>query len=300
MSKLRKQRAGGRSTSTKTKSLIPFMGGKYKLASKIVPIITYAKDAFDLTAYREWCGGGGRILLNLLPDLFEERWYNDLDLGLAQLMAIVGDSDGVNLLKEILWEAGVGQDVFLSAKQSRENNENALMGAASTYIATTQSYAAGMTSYSNVLENYEHGENYYNRMETLESYQAILDGVKVTAGNCFELLEECQHDEFALLYLDPPYYPSSMKTQNHYGERSWDIFEHQILVVKLLETEMKAVLSGYDTDCYQPLVDAGWTKIHLGEVAVSSSGAARVKAHEYVWINFDIPDELLDKVSEPE
>lgn len=305
MRKSHKQRAGGKSTSTKAKSLIPYIGGKFKLLPKIIALIRFASAHHGLTAYREWCGGSGKVLMNLPPGLFEEeRWYNDLNVGLSQLMETVGDPEGVYALQDILLlERDIGEGVFLKAKeeQMKAKNEPIMIGAANTFILATQSYAAAMESYDPSLDwDLDRIDSYYARIEQLQSFQEILDGVKVTSRNCFELLAECQHDDHAIVFLDPPYAPEVMRGKRHYGERSWGVWEHQMLVKLLLETEMKVVLSGYDTIHYSLLEEAGWTKIHLGEVAVSSSGASRVRANEFAWTSFDIPGELLDKVSEPE
>ena len=304
MRKSRKRGAGGKSTSNKAKSLILYMGGKYKLLPKILSLVRFATAHHGLTSYREWCGGSGKVLMNLPPDLFEEeRWYNDLNVGLAQLMAAVGDPEGVYALQDILFERDIGEGVFLTAKEEELMGENVsiMMSAANAFILSTQSYAASMKSYDPSLDwDLDRIAAYYARIEKLASFQEILDGIKVTSRNCLELLEECQHDDHAICFLDPPYTPEAMRGQNHYGERSWGVWEHQMLVMLLLETEMQVVLSGYDTAHYLPLEEAGWNKIHLGEIAVTSSGAARARANEFVWINFDIPDELLEKVSEPE
>lgn len=305
MSRSRRQRAGGHTNRTKTKSLIPYIGGKYRLVPKIVPIVEHAAKTYGLTACREWFGGGGRIQLNIPPDLFkDERWYNDKELGLAQLMAVVGDPVAVYELQSILLERGVGEDVFLRALEEKgidDKGVSLVNGAANTFILATQSYAAAMKSFDPSLDwDLDRVDSYYSRVDALESIQEALEGVVVTQGDCLELLEKSKHDEHALVYLDPPYAPETMRTQGHYGDHSWGILEHKVLAYLLEETAMKVILSGYDTLHYRPLEEAGWDKIHLGEVAVSSSGASRVRANEYLWINFDIPEALLNKVSAPE
>jgi len=219
-------------------------------------------------------------------------------------MAVAGDPVGVCELQSTLLERGIGEGVFLRALEGKWNSSKDLSivnGAANTFILATQSYAAAMKSFDPSLNwDLDRVESYYSRVDALESIQEALEGVMVTQGDCLELLQESMHDAHALVYLDPPYAPETMRTQNHYRLNSWGAWEHQMLALLLEETTMKVILSGYDTIHYRRLEDAGWNKIHLGEVAVSSSGASRATAHEYLWINFDISEELFSKVSAPE
>jgi DNA adenine methylase len=76
---------------------------------------------------------------------------------------------------------------------------------------------------------------------------------------------------------------------------SWTNEDHVALVDKLLTTNMKVALSGYDNDIYASLVNNGWKKIFLKNVHVSSSANGR-RNDEYLWPNFDIPSSLEDQV----
>ncbi len=89
-----------------------------------------------------------------------------------------------------------------------------------------------------------------------------------------------------------------MVLQSHYGERSWTQADHESLVERLLLTNMKVALSGYDNTCYKKLEEHGWKKLFLKEVFVSSSTVSKRRSDEYLWINFEIPSSLEEQVCE--
>ena len=64
--------------------------------------------------------------------------------------------------------------------------------------------------------------------------------------------------------------------------------EHERLVDVLMNIKGKAVLSGYDHEIYNRLVNDGWNKVLLGEFDKKSMNhnAETKKGKEFVWINY--------------
>ncbi|RXT08835.1 DNA adenine methylase [Ammoniphilus sp. CFH 90114] len=290
-------------------SVISYIGGKSQLIPNIVPIITYAANTYGLSKYYELCGGGARMLLNMPVTLFEHRVYNDLDLGLCKLFACLGDKRYLYDLMALLEDLGCSEEVFLQAKHAREFETRMLargrveceldrvLAAAYTFILAMQSRAADMNTFdNNRVRDRKRLRSYFKRVHQLDRFFPTLKDVEITHGDCLELLDwvGSRGDSFA--YIDPPYIPDSMVNENHYGERSWVLEDHVNLVNKLLFTNMKVALSGYDNDCYDRLIKAGWQRLYLKNVHVSSSASGRRK-QEYIWINFPIPYSLIEEVS---
>lgn len=298
------------SRTEQTMNLIPYIGGKYALIKNIVPIIEYCAEAYGLTHYFEMCGGGAKMLLNLFPTIFEQRSYNDMDLGLCKLFACLGDKNYLYDLVAKLEDLGISEEIFLNALQAREFETRMLKkghtkseldyvtAAAYTYILATLSRAADMSRYdqTRVLDSARRN-SYFKRISQLDRFYPILKDVEVTHGDCRELLDLHSYRNDAFAYLDPPYTPDEMVLQEHYGERSWTYADHESLVDRLLDTNMKVALSGYDNVAYARLVAAGWRQIYLKNIHVSSSANGR-RSDEFLWINFDIPSSLEDQVSQ--
>lgn len=65
--------------------------------------------------------------------------------------------------------------------------------------------------------------------------------------------------------------------------------QHYKLVDTLLNLKGKAILSGYDTEVYDALIENGWKKIHLGEFKERSTktiDSIKQKRDEIVWLNY--------------
>lgn len=289
-------------------SVISYIGGKSALIGNIVPIITYAAQAYGLSSYYELCGGGARMLLNLPISLFSHRSYNDRDRGLCALFACLGDKEYLYDLMALLGALGVGEDVFLRAKHAREYEArmmaqgtgfqlDLLDSAAYAFIVTMQSRAADCVTFDiSRVKDLKRLRSYFKRVSELDRFYPTLAEVEVTYGSCFDLLDMLSEREDAIAYIDPPYTPYEMVRQDHYGDRSWSLEAHERLVDKLLVTNMKVALSGYDNECYNRLEMAGWRKLYLKNVFVSSSTISGRRSDEFLWINFDIPVSLEDQV----
>lgn len=290
-------------------NLIPYIGGKYALISNIVPIIEYGALAHGLTHYYEICGGGAKMLLNLPVTLFEQRSYNDVDLGLCRLFACLGNRNHLYALMERLEELGISEEIFMAARHAVEHEsrmvkagrleaELDLVTAASyTFLLATLSRAADMVKYDGTrISNPVRRAGYARKVSRLDQFYPILCDIEVTHGDCLELLDMLRSREDVFIYADPPYTPEQMVLQDHYGENSWSNADHDRLVDKLLVTKAKVALSGYDNMRYERLVRAGWYKLFLKNVHVSSAATGR-RNDEYLWLNFPIPSSLVEQVS---
>jgi len=292
-------------------SVISYIGGKSALIPNIVPIIEFCQGAYGLQSFYELCGGGARMLLNLPPNLFPHRVYNDMDKGLCNLFACLGDKQYLYVLMALLEDLGVGEDIFLRAKYAREFESRMLAlgrteceldmvtSAAYMFIVAMQSRAADCSTFDfGRVSNRSRLSAYFKRVRQLHQFYSTLSDVEVTHGSCLEWLDALRGSDDTFLYLDPPYAPESMLTTVHYGDRSWSSNDHNLLVDKLLESNAKVALSGYDNDYYIRLVEAGWRKLFLKTVFISSSAKAGRYNNEYLWINFEVPDSLLSQVCE--
>ncbi|WP_187128415.1 hypothetical protein, partial [Brevibacillus massiliensis] len=145
--------------SRKTLSIIPYTGGKAGLVSSLVPLIEWTAKQYDLKAYYEVTGGGGRCLLNIDPKLFKHRVYCDADLPLCCLFQVLTNEFLTKDLIKKLYRQDYSEEVFNEAVTVRkQDNELAEEGrfseasdiisaAANTFIAAVMSRAADFTTY---------------------------------------------------------------------------------------------------------------------------------------------------------
>lgn len=169
--------------------------------------------------------------------------------------------------------------------------------AAFAFIVTMQSRAALMDGFDpSRVSNKGRLRSYFNRVENLDSFFPTLAEVEVTCGSCFDLLDQLRDRGDAFAYIDCPYHPEEMASSAHYGNNSWGVEQHDKLVASLLEIgDLKVALSGYANECYTRLEEAGWSRLYLRQVHVSSAATGRFK-DEFLWVNFDIPSSLEEQV----
>lgn len=274
------------------------MGGKYQLIDNIVPIIVQCAVDYNITTYAELCGGGARMLLNIPMNTFEHRIYNDIDKGFYSVFKVLQNKAETVELMTMLEKYRYSREFFEMAckeleLEKREQHLTSVELATYTYIASTQSRASNMVTYS---PSGEYEQGYYEKISKLKDYYYLLEDVEIHNQDCMILLEKYKNNKDMLIYLDPPYVPYTMNHSKTYGDNSWNIEHHQKLVDKLLETNCKVILSGYDNQIYRVLEDAGWLKICLKNVHIAS-GVKGEKKEEYVWCNFSISPYILQKVS---
>jgi site-specific DNA-adenine methylase len=210
----------------------------------------------------------------------------------------------------MLEELGCSEDVFLKAKHAREfealmiahgnagHELDRITAAAYVYMLALLSRAADMDTFDRMrMTNSARLDSYFKRIGLLDRFYPTLKDVEVTHADCRYLLDLYRGKKDAFAYIDPPYTPDKMFMKDHYGDNSWSIVDHQTLVDKLLVTEMKVALSGYDTASYERLITAGWTKLYLKNVHVSSAATGR-RSDEYLYINFNLPSSLEDRISQ--
>ena len=61
------------------------------------------------------------------------------------------------------------------------------------------------------------------------------------------------------VYLDPPYIPETRRAGGYKHELTTE--DHKDLVGRLLRCPAQCMLSGYASDIYKPLEEAGWERI---------------------------------------
>ncbi|ASA25624.1 DNA adenine methylase [Paenibacillus donghaensis] len=303
-----RERISGKKKRNAPHSIIPYIGGKYGLVSRIIPLIKWCAESYELAGLIEGAAGGARIMLNTSPDLFEHRILNDLDLSLAKLYAAIGDKELVYQLIKRLNELEYSKEVFDTAVLDRDldaeladrriykGTSSIVNAAAYTFICAHQSHAANMKGYDRGREARCYSD-YYDKVDCLDAFQPLLEGVTVTHGSCLDLVDEYYDRGEYFMYIDMPYPEKTMRGGNHYKYNcTHEVLEE--LANKLINTKMKIALSSYPCDIYDRLCDQhGWQRLFLKMKSVTMGGTASLKGAECLYINFEIPFELEDSIT---
>lgn len=116
----------------------------------------------------------------------------------------------------------------------------------------------------------------------IEKSRERLKGVTLENLDIIDLINKYDSKD-TLFYLDPPYVADTRVAKKVYKHEMADE-KHIEMVDKLLEVKGKVILSGYDNEIYERLVDEGWDKFILGEY-VKRSGKGS-KGEEMIWKNY--------------
>ncbi|AIQ40514.1 DNA adenine methylase [Paenibacillus sp. FSL R5-0912] len=305
----RRKQSRIKSLSGHPRSIINYLGGKANLIENIVPLIEYIAQAEGLTEYIEATGGGARMLLNLPQSLFVRRVYNEIDPGLSSLFYCLGHREMTYSLIDMLEGWGIEEERYLFARSEHESWQtdsslfynsdfDRVYAAGVTFVVNTQSTASTRGSFDKTILSANRQASYMKRVRSLHLYSSTLEGVNVSNQSIFALLSQPRDWSKSFVYIDPPYTVDEMLSTEHYGVHSFSNQDHEKLVDLLLNHDAKIGLSGYANSIYSRLETNGWKKLFLRRVPISSSGTKGRFQDEYIWLNVDIPQVLIDMVAD--
>lgn len=99
-------------------------------------------------------------------------------------------------------------------------------------------------------------------------------------------LSELTVDRRTLIYVDPPYLPSTRKRSRVY-RFDYTAEDHERMIHCLLRKSCMVMISGYESALYSSLLSA-WTQVSFK--AKTHSGVRQ----ECVWLNYELPRHLHD------
>ena len=271
------------------KSPINWYGGKYYMAKDIIEL--FPKHHM----YVEGFGGACHVLFRKERSNMEV--YNDLHSGLYLFFKFIRDNNEEFIRKLTL--TPYSREEFENSKDWMFEEDD-IEKARKFYVRTMQSVASnggwcyaksksrrGMCqSVSRWLGNIE--ENLSGAIERLKE-------VQIENLDILDLIKKYDKED-TLFYLDPPYVPETRKQKKSYDcEMTRE--QHIELINTLINVKGKVILSGYDNDIYNKLLDNGWKKVILGEFSKrgqKTNNGELTKGKEFVWINYDLEEILED------
>lgn len=279
---------------------INWYGGKGgNTQRKLLRRILYLIDNSKAERFVDVFGGSGIVCINTNV---EEKVFNDKNLYLTNFFKILQDENLRNKFQEKITLTLYSEIEFNEAKKSLidqkaltgELKQSSIDKIVDFYVATMQSRLAngamsdqtwrckgvnrrGMAmAVSSWLRNID--ENLPDVVEKLRE-------IEVTNQDVFDCLERWD-DTKTIFYLDPPYETNTRKSKKTYGNFELCKEEHEKIFEKLLQIKGQAVVSGYDSEIYNKLVDYGWQKedIYL-RTSTTIEGENNGEREEIIWHN---------------
>lgn len=240
--------------------LFRYYGGKHKLAPWIV------KNLPTHRIYVEPFCGAASVFFRKEPSYGEV--LNDLSGDIINYFRVLQNDRLRGWLKEMLFLTPYSRSEYdLAHEYSSDPVENARR----LLIRSLMGYCADSVNTANAKSGFR---NDCNRSWSLPvhnwcDYPTFLDQFAMRLRNAiienidaFRLFEKWKGRKDYLWYVDPPY-PHHTRTragQHQYSSEMTDS-DHKKLVDTLLILNGMVVLSGYPTDLYKPLLQAGWSVV---------------------------------------
>lgn len=225
--------------------------------------------------YVEPFGGGASLLFAKEPSPVEV--YNDLDTGLVHFFRVLADPA---LVPHLFWRCchtPYSRTIFDDFRATWKTTDDPVERAYRWFVVARWSFSGSFAaSFSTVVTASRRG-----MAETASKWLSVLDSFGALHERIMRVQIECQDwrvilDRYdtpeTLFYLDPPYVADTRKSGSYAHELTAE--DHAELVQQLLALKGMAMLSGYQSPVYEPLVQAGW-EFKSWQTACHAAGRTR-------------------------
>lgn len=265
------------------KTPLKWVGGKGRFLEKIY------KHFPQHTTFVDVFGGSGSVILGKNPAKVDV--YNDLDRRLANFFQVLCDEKKTEELQRRLENTLYSRRVFDEAKDLQYNNLSDIDRAYYFFITNRQSFAgigetwgyeisAGSTDdYPACVKGFHLG------IERLKTAHNRLREIQIENLDFMDLVPRYDAPD-TLFYLDPPYVQGERTSRIVYNHEMTKE-DHVNLINLLLKIKGMAILSGYETEIYNPLLESGWRQSKFdcfARVAQNAQGFNTPRT-ECLWIS---------------
>lgn len=262
------------------RSCINWYGGKFFMAKDIIRLF----PEHDL--YVEGFGGAGHILFK--KDRSKKEVYNDKNISLYNFFKTIQDDEKrEDLLFRLRLTPYSREEFMLSKIEDRHDDEIEVVR--KFYVRTMQSVNSIGESWAFSTTQSRRGmcqsvSKFLGHVDTnIEKSSERLQEVTIENLDIIDLLDKYDNEN-TLFYLDPPYVSDTRVSKKIYTHEMPNDKQKE-MIDRLLKVKGKVVLSGYENQIYDKLVENGWNKLILGEFSKKSSKTGS-KGIEVIWKNF--------------
>lgn len=256
-------------------SIISWLGGKSPVKAKIIPLMP------ETRVYVEPFGGAANVILSKGPS--EVEVYNDMNPFLVSFFRTIKDPDKLNEFLIKVRHQLYSRDAKKIARTilfADRSDKTEMDLAVSFYVAQNQGFSGtgsfrkgdswGISLGNSIPFKWSNSEKW------LFDYSDRLRNVTIEMMDAVQVVRKYDAED-ALIYLDPPYVPS---TRSMGGCAEYDVDysyeQHQELLDTMLHMKGMAIISGYPNALYDDtLMSRGWTKLSW---KVTSSAVVRTRS----------------------
>ena len=215
-------------------------------------------------------GGSGAVLLHKTPSNIEV--FNDLDSGLINFFLVIQKPETLKrFIEKVQWTL-YSRELYMRYSETWKEQEDPVEKAYQWWCVARMNFRGTwrdgektwQTSPTRQIKTSDITKEFFVKIH--ERFKKVC----IENRPFEEILQIYDHPE-TLFYLDPPYPKDKRKDKRMMYENESTEDLHTGLVDLLLNIKGMAVLSGYKTEVYVPLLEAGWrleTKHHKSMLSV--------------------------------
>ncbi len=256
--------------ASKLRSPIVWFGGKGMMIGKLIPLLPEHKQ------YVEVFGGGASLMFAKEPASVEV--YNDIDGGLVNFFTVLRDPDLFGLFYHYVILTPRSRLDYDTCLATWRDEPDPCMRAYKWFVVNRMSFSGHFgASWGSSVASTNRG-----MAEVCSSWLSIMDLLPALHARMMRVQIECRSWEnilsrfnlpTTLVYVDPPYVPSTRRSGGY--EHELTEADHRRLIETLLYYPGMVILSGYYSDIYEPLESAGW---ELRKYKTVCNAAGRTRA----------------------
>ena len=275
--------------------MIPYIGGKYKMAKWIEPFIPQ-----DIETYVEVFGGAFWVYCK--SNVYKRHKlknviYNDFNKYMSNLFECCRSPE---IFSDHMKNIEAQNETLFNKYQEEINIRTTFqipdydLGMKYAYLATQVfSGAKIMESKFMPFHHPEKERRGNNKFDTFRNrlnnpmYQLKLKNITHVENLDYSKVIEKYDSENTFFYVDPPYW----KTENYYSSHEFDAKDHELLCKQLKEIKGKFALSYYEFDelfQWLPKKEYVWEQKLFTKLASAVSGSSQSKGKEVLVMNYPL------------
>ena len=247
------------------KAPFPWFGGK--AAPKIHNAIMEALPPHEY--YVEPFGGGASILLGKEPVKVEV--YNDINRGVVNFFRVVASPEDFPRFYRCVAQLPYSRELYEEYLRTWPAIHDQVEQAIRWYYVARSSFSGLFGSSWGYALHSNHTHAWNSAILNLPAVHYRMKSVMIECADWRDVLSRFNGPGY-LAYCDPPYVPGTRKAGGYAHELT--VKDHHDLVDTLLHYDGAVVLSGYNSEVYRPLLDAGWDYLAI-DVVCSAAGRTR-------------------------
>ena len=261
---------------------IRYFGGKNGMFNEI---LSHFPEKGSYETYIEPFGGSYGIGFHMeyIPPC---EIYNDLDNNVYSLYKVLNDKELFEQFKEkcdLTYYSSVIRDEM---KEMLKNEDISLLDRAFAFFYVNKTSHNGIGGFSmNTIVRRNMSKSISDMLSTIDRLPEIhqrLSKVIITNKDGIDLIER-YNSPTVFIYADPPYTHDTRGNARYKVDMNME--QHNRFIDACIESKAKILISGYENELYNKLIDNGFTQISFAVKTTSGTHKPKTKL-ETLWKNY--------------